>query len=103
MTTKWDDQYAMDLDSVGDLYLYYRLRNLAQPNLAEPLMMATSLDAPMRFTEYTLTDFGAAVLAGKRNTIDVNGIDDWVCGVHLSSNAGDVWVREGDAIVRRSG
>ena len=103
MTAELEDGHPLTLDSVGDLYLYYRLRNLAQPTLAEPLMKATSLSAPMRYTEYALTDFGPSVQAGERNAIDVNGIDDWICGVHLSSEAGNVWVREGGAIVPRSG
>ena len=94
---------TVNLDSVGDLYLYYRLRNLASPELAQPLAEASSLDAPMGFAEYKLTEFGALAQIGGRNAIHANGIDDWVCGVHLSSGAGNVWMRENGAIVRRSG
>ena len=103
ITAEISSDDPLTLDTVGDLYLYYRLRNLARPTLAEPLMTATSLSAPMRSTEYALTEFGASVQAGERNAIDVNGIDDWVGGVHLSSDMDNVWLRENGAIVRRTG
>ncbi|MDJ0911208.1 MAG: DUF1835 domain-containing protein [Woeseiaceae bacterium] len=103
MTAEDSSGRSVSLDSVGDLYLYYRLRNLASPELAQPLAQASSLDAPMGFAEYRLTEFGALAQIGERNAIFANGIDDWVCGVHLSSEEGQVWVREDGAIVRRSG
>ncbi len=103
MTAEIDGGHPLSLDSVGDLYLYYRLRNLARPTLEQPLAQASSLDAPMGFAEYTLTEFGSLVQIGERNAIFANGIDDWVCGVHLSSESGDIWVRENDAITRYSG
>ncbi len=98
-----DGGHPAALDSVGDLYLYHRLRNLANPGLAQPLAEASSLEAPMRFAEYRLTEFGGLAQIGERNAIFANGIDDWVCGVHLSSENGEVWEREDGAIVRRSG
>lgn len=100
MTAETDGGQALSLDVVGDLYLYYRLRNLARPTFARPLARASSLDAPMRFAEYELTEFGALVRIGECNAIFANGIDDWVCGVHLSSEADNVWVRQDGAIVR---
>ena len=103
MTAEIDVEHDLTLDTVGDLYLFHRLRNLARPDLAQPLAVATSLDAPMRFAEYKLTEFGGLVQIGERNAIFANGIDDWVCGVHLSSETGNVWVRENGAIVRHSG
>ncbi len=103
MNTSRDSGHPLTFDSVGDLYLYYRLRNLARPSLAEPLAIASSLTAPMGFVEYQLTERGRAVKAGERNAIDMNGIDDWVCGVHVSNEAGNVWLRKDGAIVRSSG
>ncbi len=103
MTAEIDGGHPLSLDSVGDLYLYYRLRNLARPTLAQPLCEATSLDVPMGFAEYRLTEFGSLVQIGERNAIFANGIDDWVCGVHLSSEADNVWVRQDDAIVWYTG
>ncbi len=102
MSVAWESGHRLTFDSVGDLYLYYRLRNLARPTLAEPLAEASSLNAPMGFVEYKLTGAGRAVQAGERNAIDVNAIDDWVCGVHLSSEAGNVWVRKDGEILRQS-
>jgi len=31
------------------------------------------------------------VLAGDANAVELNGIDDWVLGVHLDSATGAVW------------
>jgi len=39
----------------------------------------------MRDCDVTLTDAGHEVLTGRANAIDLNGIDDWILGVHLVS------------------
>ena len=50
----------------------------------------------MRETEVTLTQTGSAVLECSVNAVTLNGIDDWVGGIHLNSATGDVWFqREG--------
>jgi hypothetical protein len=47
----------------------------------------------LRETKVRLTQYGEAVLAGKGNAVEWNGIDDWVAGVHLNSRNGRVWFR----------
>ena len=48
-----------------------------------------------------LTDAGESVLAGHANAVELNGIDDWVLGVHLDSENGSVWYRKDGALVPR--
>jgi hypothetical protein len=48
----------------------------------------------MRSCEVHLTETGGAVLAGRANAVELNGIDDWVLGVHLDSASGSVWYRK---------
>ena len=47
-----------------------------------------------------LTPFGQRVLDGKANFVAMNGIDDWVFGVHLQSDAGRVWFHRDGELVR---
>ena len=48
---------------------------------------------------WTITDAGRAVLNGEANAVALNGIDDWVAGVHLDSKAGRVWFhRDGELV-----
>jgi hypothetical protein len=53
----------------------------------------------MRETEAQLTEAGKDVLAGKLNSVTVNGIDDWVCGMHLDSVAGQIWFQRNGILV----
>jgi len=53
----------------------------------------------MRDTQVRVTEAGIDVLDGRANAVALNGIDDWVCGVHLSSEENRVWFREGDLLV----
>ena len=46
-----------------------------------------------------LTAAGEAFLKGRKNFVEVNGIDEWVAGVHLDSGTGDVWFRDGETLV----
>ena len=39
------------------------------------------------------------MLAGRRNFVELNGVDDWVGGVHLDSRTGVVWFRRGEELV----
>jgi hypothetical protein len=87
-----------ELDVVGDVYLYSRLKNMADTKLKEPLLKLNEMQQEMRDTTVTLTEFGLQVLVGKANAIDINGIDDWVCGVHLNSASEHVWVRDGNQL-----
>lgn len=86
-----------DLDCVGDLFLMNRLRRLAggeQPLLA--VRGPFSLDGG----SIALTDAGREVLAGRASQLTLNGVDDWVGGVHLQSAVGPVWFRHGATLMR---
>ena len=67
----------------------------------DPLMTLAPMPGagPFRYRVET-TPFGRAVLAGHRNNLQVNGIDRWVGGVHLSG-FGPTWCWTGDQIVWR--
>ena len=53
----------------------------------------------MRTCGVALTDAGRSVLEGRTSAVELNGIDEWVLGVHISSerepcgirNTGDRW------------
>jgi hypothetical protein len=54
-------------------------------------------------TRIRLTQAGEAFLSGRSNFVEVNGIDEWVAGVHLDSKAGNVWFRDGETLIKRNG
>jgi hypothetical protein len=95
-------------DWPGEHYLFDRLIGLSdagdQP-LEHPLVAffgdprSTHNEDPMRFTEAAITELGQRVLAGEANHVALNGIDDWVGGVRLSSRAGRLWVFHGETLV----
>ncbi|HET9863853.1 MAG TPA: DUF1835 domain-containing protein, partial [Steroidobacteraceae bacterium] len=85
-------------DLVGDLYLFGRLRRLARAN--QPLIALSGDETRMRDTEAALTPFGEQVLKGKASNYPANPIDDWVAGVHLSSEKGTLWFNDGGRLVR---
>jgi uncharacterized protein DUF1835 len=86
-------------DRPGDLYLYSRLQRLGGLEITHPLVSFDEPKRSMRDTTVAVTDVGHAVLSGEANAVELNGIDDWVAGVHLDSNAGRVWFhREGELI-----
>ncbi len=94
-----DDGNIHALDTVGDIYLFNRLKNMAKPTLENPLLSLNVMDGGFRETKTEVTEFGLEVLEGKHNVADVNGIDDWVCGVHLDSTAGKIWFRKNNELV----
>jgi hypothetical protein len=87
-------------DLAGDAWLRRHLRRFAQdPHHAlVEFNEGTEELADMRVT---LTPLGIEVLSGQRNALDLCGIEEWVCGVHLSSSAARLWVRVGDGLRRR--
>lgn len=88
-------------DLVGDPYLFSRLRRLASTDLAHPLVTTSGDPYDMRNCEVVLTDAGESVLAAEANAVELNGIDDWILGVHLDSGRGTVWYqREGTLVTR---
>ena len=91
------DKYNLDI--VGDFYLLNRLKNLGRANLAKPLVKVNAFDLPMRETEITILSDGIKALREEINMIEENGIDDWVCGVHLDSSSDGLWVRDDRKLV----
>ena len=94
---EYHDKYNLDI--VGDFYLFNRLNNLGRANLAKPLVKVNTFDLPMRETETTILPDGIKALSGEINMIEENGIDDWVCGVHLDSSSDGLWVRDDRKLV----
>jgi len=93
-------------DHADILYLFDRLRRLGHRRLAHPLVdywgepwAVWAVDHPMRWTEFAITDAGRRVLVGQANFVALNGIDDWVGGVHLSSKEGKLWYFDGGTLV----
>jgi uncharacterized protein DUF1835 len=90
---------AEHLDPVGDLYLLARLRGLADPHLPHPVLDLTGDSRSIRGCAVRVTAAGEDVLSGRRNFVELNGVDDWVGGVHLDSRTGTVWFRRGEELV----
>ncbi|HZL18642.1 MAG TPA: hypothetical protein VFG23_12945, partial [Polyangia bacterium] len=89
------------LDQVGDSWLFSRILRLGDSSLREPALEITGSRLQYRDTSARLTPFGERILDGRANFLERNGIDEWVAGVHLQSEAGRVWLeREGDVIRR---
>jgi len=88
------------LDTVGDLYLFHRLKKMANSDLNRPLLALNSTTNTLQQTEVELTDFGQRVLKGEENAVTTNGIDDQVCGVKLDSASNNaIWFRKQNEIV----
>ncbi|CAK0766558.1 putative DUF1835 domain-containing protein [Gammaproteobacteria bacterium] len=78
---------AENEDKIGDA----RILKLSAPNLEYPLLELEGDISKLRTFTVKLTEAGLAVLAGEVNFIKLNGIDDWVGGVHLNSHSGPIW------------
>jgi len=86
-------------DVVGDVWLIERMFRLASSSLREPALEIAGTRDEYGTSEVRLTPFGQRILDRKVNFVAVNGIDDWVFGVHLQSDAGRVWFhREGELV-----
>jgi hypothetical protein len=90
-----------DNDCVGDDWLFWRLRHLADPTPPHPAVTLSGERITIRGTEARLTPAGERFLNAESNFVELNGIDDWVAGVHLDSRVGDVWFHQDRKIVRR--
>ena len=90
-----------DADLMGDRNLFARLHQLASPELACPLVTLSGDPYDMRKCQVALTDAGEAVLASRANAVELNGIDDWILGVHLDSESGSVWYHKEGTLVTR--
>ena len=87
-----------ELDAAGWAYLSDRLRRLASLRIPQPLL---SLEGPPESDAkcmVALTARGNDVLAHRANSVEMNGIDDWVGGIHLQSATGQVWFIEEDSL-----
>jgi hypothetical protein len=94
-------ELSAGVDHCGDDWLFRRLLRLGAPSLAHPPIDLTGSTSAYRFVSARLTPFGERVLAGEANFVDANGIDDWVAGVHLQSEAGRVWFYDEGRLIRR--
>jgi hypothetical protein len=88
-------------DQVGDSWLYDRMVRLADSKLRAPALEITGSRAEYHDSQVCLTPFGRGILDGQANFIDANGINDWVFGVHLHSDAGRVWFHHDGELTRR--
>jgi hypothetical protein len=88
-----------DADMVGDAYLFSRLLQLGNSALAHPLVKISGNPTTMRNCEVSLSEAGERVLAGHANAVELNGINDWVLGVHLDSKLDNVWYRRDGALM----
>ena len=75
-------------------------RRLANPTLPHPAVVLTGERTTIRGTNAHLTPEGEQFLKAELNFVELNGIEDWVGGVHLDSRVGDVWFHKDAAILR---
>lgn len=87
-----------DYDSVGDITLFYRLKKLGDKNLPYPALQIFGIAENMRATEAIITVMGTKFMSGDENFVKLNGIDDWVGGVHLTND--NQWFHDQGNIVR---
>ena len=85
------------LDPVGDWQLFGWLRSLGPPAAQRPLISLHGKLENMREAEVRITDLGRRVLAREANFVTLNGIDEWVGGVHLAAER--VWFQRNGVIV----
>ena len=89
------------LDPVGDMYLFWRVRRMSEAR--EPLVTLKGdtrvLDENIRTCRVTPTALGLAVRDGDTNQAKVNGVDDWVGGVHLQAATGSPWYRRNGELI----
>lgn len=89
------------LQAPGDGWLFHRLKRLADPDLAWPLLELTGNGETYRHTLTKLTDAGIDVLNGDDNAIVLNGIEDRIGGVKLGLSGDQLWFYNGETLVPR--
>lgn len=72
-------------DMVGDLHLFARLKHFAAPELKHPLIELDYPDSSMRDCQIRILPLAHEIFAGRANMIELNGLDEWLGGVHLTS------------------
>ncbi|MDH5761551.1 MAG: DUF1835 domain-containing protein [Nitrospinota bacterium] len=90
---------AQVLDTVGDLYLFHRLKTLARSYADKPLLTLNSMDLSMRETEVEISELGKDVLEERQSLANTISINDWVGGVHLDSTTRHMWFRKGQELL----
>ncbi len=86
-------------DDVGGMTLYNSLIRLGDQGLAAPAIEIRGDPRKMRHCEVQITEFGRKCLTGRQNYVLMNGIEDWVGGVHLSTRNNTVWFRHDQTLV----
>lgn len=94
-----DDSRA-ELDAVGDIYLSDRLRRLASLTIPQPVLTLEDPSADLKGS-VRLTGSGRDVLGYRAHFVEMNGIDEWVGGIHLQSAAERVWYHSKGTLVAR--
>ena len=89
-----------DYEPVGDIWLYWRLRRLASISLAHPLLDLSGDLNDIPKVSVRVTKAGHAVIRSETTALKLNGIEDHVGGVHLSSKLDRVWVNDRGSLVR---
>jgi hypothetical protein len=82
-------------------WLFHRLRRLADPDLAWPLLEMMGDGRTYRRTLTKLTDIGIDVLNGDENAIVLNGIEDRIGGVKLGLGEDQLWFHDGETLLPR--
>ncbi len=91
---------------MGDVTFWAILKGLADAatplvTISEDLQLNPGRSpVPRRGTTVRVTDAGRAVLEGNADHVELNGIDRWMGGVHLTTAR--CWRSDGEAIVSRS-
>jgi len=93
-------EWSAEIDCPNDPEIFRLLVSMDQTQCKNPLVETRGNRQLMRETEVALTFHGREVLEGRANYVELNGIDRWIGGVHLSSRENRVWLREGDSLVR---
>jgi hypothetical protein len=89
---------------IGHDFFFDRIFKLSQFHSKNPLVeifgeMPVGPE-PNLTSEVQITDTGQDVLSGTKNQLDLNGIDEYIGGVHLSSQAGTArWFYENGALI----
>jgi hypothetical protein len=73
---------------LGDAQFWNVLQQLKRG--ASPLLLADSNESTMSESAFAITDAGRSVLNGAADRVTLNGIDEWLGGVHLQGNA-NIW------------
>jgi hypothetical protein len=89
------------LDPVGDTFLFWRLRRLGDQKLARPPLLVRGELPPGRRFKVEVTSAAIEILAGRQNFVHLNGIDEWIAGVHLQSSLNRSWFRRGDELISK--